>query len=77
MTSKWIIEIINNADFFDDDIFITLGRIDDLLRRASLETDNEALHDEIRKELVDTDLRDTFDTNSSDSSSYNDINSKE
>jgi hypothetical protein len=53
--SKWIKELMDileiSAATWDWDVFPKLERIDKLLRRAASGTDNNALHDDIRKEL--------------------------
>jgi hypothetical protein len=56
MTSKWIEEVENKADYYDRSITLSLlipilERIDKILRKAMYSTDDENLSDEIRKEL--------------------------
>lgn len=57
MTSKWIKDLIiaifrgkSDEDEGPDEI---IERVDKLLKRASLSTDDEKLHDDIRKEISD------------------------
>ncbi len=53
--SKWIDEIsdayFKESPSWDEDYSPTLRRIDELLKRAMRETDDEILHDDIRKEI--------------------------
>lgn len=56
MQSKWIKELDENWSIDSGSAWYNiqpiLERIDKLLRQAMLSTDNEALHEEIRKEVT-------------------------
>lgn len=54
MTSKWIRNIVSilAGELGDEDIIVTLNKIDKLLRKAMNLIDDPNLYDEIRKEIT-------------------------
>ena len=59
MPSKWINELDEKSFYFERDdseeFYSVLERIDKLLKRAMHSTDDEQLHEDIRKEINGTD----------------------